>query len=201
MSDVGECYDPAFLLPLFTHLLAPGKRPNYIFCYFILIVFHCHFVPVQILLYFCMPVSAVVSLGMICLYAVVASNHMNEWKKERTNELCIVFRFSTLLLLIVCQKGQPTCKKSQLWRSLWFFFSYRPEGTSPNWFAAHVGGAYQWWPRYQWCLCCVCECACMCSGWSAFAVSPSRLSLKWKEICQVVCGTEVPQRGQGAEPR
>ena len=25
MSDVSECYDPAFLLPLFTHLLAPGK--------------------------------------------------------------------------------------------------------------------------------------------------------------------------------
>ena len=25
MSDVAECYDPAFLLPLFTHLLAPGK--------------------------------------------------------------------------------------------------------------------------------------------------------------------------------
>lgn len=24
-SDVSECYDPAFLLPLFTHLLAPGK--------------------------------------------------------------------------------------------------------------------------------------------------------------------------------
>jgi len=25
MSDVPECYDPAFLLPLFTYLLAPGK--------------------------------------------------------------------------------------------------------------------------------------------------------------------------------
>ena len=31
-----------------------------------------------ILLYFCMPVSAVVRLGMICLYVVIASNQINK---------------------------------------------------------------------------------------------------------------------------
>jgi len=31
MSDVAECYDPAFILPLFTHLLAPGKLFFFVF--------------------------------------------------------------------------------------------------------------------------------------------------------------------------
>jgi len=53
-----------------------------VFIYFLFIAVHCvihHSVDsVDLIVFFCMPVSAVVNLGMICLYAVIASNQINK---------------------------------------------------------------------------------------------------------------------------
>ena len=48
--------------------------------FFLFVVVHCVIHHSVDFIVFCMPVSVFVSLGMICLYAVIALNQINKYK-------------------------------------------------------------------------------------------------------------------------